>query len=491
MVRLSGSGTAPGGESTSRSQAAVVEYHLRGLGSDDLAALVADLWASRGYETSREGWLVVATRGRETVRVAVAGRRRLGTPSLPDRPLDVVVAPGAVTAESVAGDPRILDAGDLRELLFYAVDRPTSRQLCERHLGGPPERLRPSLPTRLRNRSWTAASWVTPAVALAFFLLVGLGAVATVAFTPDGGEHREHSPGQAGTSVVPMADPGIPATSESANRSTVAPPYSVLATASAGAAESDESETVGFVGTLRSPPGVTDEGVANLTTLASAHERVVTERSYTLRLERVQPVNPLWEQDTREIEVAVDGDRYLLTERRVLPDGRVPVREVYDNGSALWVAGFTENGTVEAVRQTQAGNSSERPGPDPFELQETLLRRYLSTPETAVTDRLPRGDRTVTRIAARGRPAGVGSEAIRNYSAVALVDDRGFVRNLTVEYTIATGPPNFTVRFEVRYGNLDETDVRAPRWHGRAFPSIRGPVRVERSRRPFGAKAPG
>jgi hypothetical protein len=40
-------------------------------------------------------------------------------------------------------DPRVLDAADLRELLWYAVDRETRQDLCGTHLGGPPGHTRP------------------------------------------------------------------------------------------------------------------------------------------------------------------------------------------------------------------------------------------------------------------------------------------------------------------------------------------------------------
>lgn len=475
MPGLSGSAPTPTSRrrgSTTRSCAAVVEHHLRRLGTDDLAALVVDLWAGRGFETSHEGRLVVATRGRETVTIAVVGRRRLGTPSLPDRPTDVVVAPGTTAVDPAAGNPRILDASDLREMLFYAVDRPTSRQLCGRHLGEQPGQLRPPLATRLRNRSRTAASRVTPAVALALIVVVGLGAVAGLAFTPTA---EQHDP-----SATTRADADAAVAPGEANRSTVAPPYAVLATESAGAAEPADSETVGFVGTLRSPPGVTQEGITNLTALAAAHERVVTSQSYTLRLEPTRPINPLWERDRRTIRIAVAGDRYLLAETRELPEELLSIREMYYNGSTLQVAEFDENGTIESVRQMQVGESSaDRPGPNPFELQETLLTRYLSTPETTVTDRISERNRTMTRIVARGTPDGIEAERVQNYKAVALVDDRGFLRNLTVEYTPTTRPLNYTIRFEARHGNLDETTVRSPWWHGQPLPRFRGPARVD------------
>jgi hypothetical protein len=448
---------------TRRHDAAVVEHHLRHLGSDDLAALVVDLWTDRGFETSRDGRLVVATRDRTTERIAVVGRRRLGTPSLPASPTDVVVTPGGASVDPPAEDHRTLDAGDLREMLFYAVDRPTSRRLCERHLGDPPEQLRPPLPTRLRHRSRTVASRVTPALVVGLFVLLGLGAVAGVAFTAEGG-------GQRGSLVTSQADAS--AAPAATNGSTLAPPYRRPVSARPEPAGSN-----GPGGAVRSPPGVTDSGIANLTALAAAHERVLTDRSYTLRLEPAQPVKALWDGDRRTVRIAVDGDRYLLAETK---ESR-PVRELYYDGSTLQVATFDESGTIETVRQRQPESSADGPGPNPFELRETLFTQYLSTPETTVTARFSERNRTVTRIVASGAPAGIEAERVLNYTAIALVDDRGVLRNLTVEYTPDTRPPDYTIRLEARYRTFGETTVRSPWWHERTRSTSRGPPSTENS----------
>jgi hypothetical protein len=301
-------------------------------------------------------------------------------------------------------------------------------------------------------------------------VLFGLGVVAGVAFTPETGGQRE-------SLAATQADADASAAPGAANRSTLVPPYRRLVS---GAPE--PAGPNGSARTVRSPPGVTDDGIANLTALAAAHERVVTGRSYTLRLEPARPVKSLWGGERRTIGIAVDGDQYLLAETRGRPDESRSVRELYYNGSTLQVATFDEGGTIESVRQRQVGESSaKRPGPNPFALRETLFTRYLSTPETTVTARVSEPNRTVTRIVASGTPAGFEAERFRNYTAVALVDDRGFLRNLTVEYTSDTEPPNYTIRFEARYRNLGETTVQSPRWHERALPNSRGPPGTEES----------
>jgi len=82
---------------------AVLEYHLRHLDEEDLAALVADLYAARGYGTTREGGLVRATTGGETLRVWVP--QAAGT-AQPDPPVDAVVTL----------DGRARDHADARQL---------------------------------------------------------------------------------------------------------------------------------------------------------------------------------------------------------------------------------------------------------------------------------------------------------------------------------------------------------------------------------------
>ncbi|PSQ10822.1 hypothetical protein BRC93_08195 [Halobacteriales archaeon QS_5_70_15] len=58
---------------------------------------------------------------------------------------------------------------------------------------------------------------------------------------------------------------------------------------------------------------------------------------------------------------------------------------------------------------------------------------------------------------------------MRNYTAVALVDRDGLVRELTVTYTRLTDDGSYRVRKEWTYGYLGETTVEPPGWYVERF----------------------
>lgn len=158
----------------------VVAYHVRRLDSDALRALVADLWSARGFETTVEDGTVRASDDSETVRIAVGVPPRDGS-------VDVVVTPHGTTGEP--GDRQVVDATDVAEMLRYAVGPAAARDLCERHLGAPPEALRASPATRLRRRATGVVERTPPAlVVLAVVVVVGLAGLAQLPAGPESGE---------------------------------------------------------------------------------------------------------------------------------------------------------------------------------------------------------------------------------------------------------------------------------------------------------------
>jgi hypothetical protein len=62
---------------------------------------------------------------------------------------------------------------------------------------------------------------------------------------------------------------------------------------------------------------------------------------------------------------------------------------------------------------------------------------------------------------------------VRNYTAVALVDRDGVVRDLTVTYTVVEGEGRYRVRKEWTYGYLGETTVAPPDWYRERFEADR------------------
>ncbi|MFB6298088.1 MAG: hypothetical protein ABEH56_06175 [Salinirussus sp.] len=434
-----------------RDPVTVVASHLRRLGDSALASFVADLWAVRGFETERADRTVRATRNGET-RVIQAVGRRLGTGAVPDGQADVVVAPGGQASRPAESGIRVLDATDLAEMLLYAVDRQASTALCRRHLGGAPAELNPPLRTRLRERVRTkpavsavlAAAAVAGLLAVSVVVVLGASALTAPGLPGDGAGPA----GEARSPLTPLTDvpirnarSGGPPTNDSR------PP---------GPSELNESML---------PPGVGTGGVTDPGSLAAAHDRALTNRSYTLSMEYRGPENRFASSGRvrRTLDVAVADDRYLLSVRTG-PAGNTSIaRSVFYDGSDWHVARFTDNGTVWSVDRVPGEKAGRRPRPSPFELEEKLVTRYLSTPRTRI-DGSPGSDQLVT-VRGRGTPESVETDTVRNYTVTALVDPQGLVRQVSVEYTLVTSMMRTDVSIEMSYSRFDATSVEAPVWY--------------------------
>jgi hypothetical protein len=196
-----------------------IRPHLRGLDADEWTSFVAALWRARGFAVTRtDGVLVVTRDGTERVVFPfVDGGRRL-----PERDVDVAVTPAeGPHVESVAQSlgARVLDGGDVAEILGYAVDREAATALCERFLGGPPESLRPPLRTRLRRLLGGPPAGVAGgrSAVLSFVLAVAVvgsvAGVAVVGVPPDDVRTTDTPTESAATTptVIREAAPGVPA----------------------------------------------------------------------------------------------------------------------------------------------------------------------------------------------------------------------------------------------------------------------------------------
>jgi hypothetical protein len=431
-------------------QQAVVESHLGRLDAAGCRSLVADLWAARGFATREDGNIVVATRdGAETVIYAV-GRRRLGSPPVPDQPVDTVVA---VTDEhhipaAVEKDARLLDATDLRKMLFYAVDRETTAALCERHLGARPDQLRPPLRDRVSRRAQEvprARAVVT--AALVTLALVGLGAGTLVLAEP------------AGTDVSP-------------DTATSAPDQLVTVTATSerdglNAAPASAEATDGVTNESLLPPGVNETRITNLSALGDAHERAVGNRSYTLWLDLYRPEarEPGGERLQRDMDLVVAGDRYLLrTELENESGHRQPVQTVYHDGDGWYVAEH-DNATTSYRRVSSKPAMVAR---EPSRLERSLVVDYLSAEETTVTQ-VERNGEVHFQITGDGRSSARQSRTVGNYSVTATVTPEGLVRDLAISADIRTRSGSYDARLEVTYGRFGETTVEQPDWISREF----------------------
>lgn len=410
-------------------QRAVVEARLRRLPTADCAAFVADLWAERGYETSRDGTVVTASRGRDTVTIHVGGRQSGAAP-----PDSVVVLDGSGTAPSGV---RVLDAGDLTERLWYAVDRSVARALCERHLGAPPGDLRPPLGMRARRRLQRAPG-VAVSVAAVVLAVVAVGALA--GGVPSGGE-----------TVAPAgSDRQTPATET---------PLTAVA---------DGPEPVSAGGF---PPGVDSTGVQSRSTLATAHREAVAGQALTLWIDRRRPElqNGTWTTAEIDLDLTTNGDQYQLVVSEGPRGDRMRLGTLYFDGDETYARVVTgENATYRRISPTEQTRS---PLPTPTGVASRLVTRYLSTPETEFVGRVERDGRTLYRVAGYGTPENPELSSVQNYSVVADIDSSGLVYHLDAEYTRTTGDQQYTLTRNVTYARLGETTVTPPDWYEERFAS--------------------
>lgn len=175
-------------------------YQVGRLDRAALREFVADVWASRGYETTIDEALVRARTETETVRIAVGTR-----PDDEEITIDVLVAP---SGGSVDQDLRVLDAADLAQMLRYAVGPGAARSICERHFGAPPAALSPAPTTRIR-RGAAALGKRTPPVVVVIAALV-LVALAGLAQLPGPSDPETANSGANGTAAPPATTPSTP-----------------------------------------------------------------------------------------------------------------------------------------------------------------------------------------------------------------------------------------------------------------------------------------
>ena len=441
---------------------AVLAHHLRRLDTERCAELVADLWAARGFETGRDGEEVVAT-GRD------GGRRiriRVGRGAGSEDPPDVVVAlRGDRDAPDATAGGRLVDAEGLAGMLRYAVDRETAAALCERHLGAPPDELRPPARERLGDRldALRAATRVDPgdspvapaaflAAALALVLLAA-GAVAGVALTGSSGGPSA----DAGEAVEPLAVP-----------ESTPVDGAVVGTRTPTRTEGADAEPVRSAAAV---PGLTEDGIADLSALAAAHARTLLGGSYTLWIDTYRPPggDPDGPRTQFDTDVAVSGERFLIEENAGDDGDRRRLRTLYHDGADWYVANETADGRV--YERITLREPTPPPSPNPDNIALGLVADYLSTPETAVEGRVGSDGSGTTRyrLVGRGTPPTMDADEVRNYTFVALVDRDGLVRDLTVTYTRTADGGSYRVRKEWTYGRLGETSVETPAWYVERF----------------------
>jgi hypothetical protein len=427
---------------------AVVEHHLRRLDRDALAAFVADLWGARGYETAREGDVVVASHEPESIRIRIAPQSGLLGAESTELDGDVVVAPDGYSGP---GEARVVDATALSEMLGYGVDRAVARNLCEDHLGAAPSDLPAPLSTRVERALATVDTRVQPAVVVgALVVALGIGAVAGLAVLPDAGSDAAADSGSFQRTVPALQ--GVE--NDSLEDGDPAP----HPRESEGLSPDETDPDSGL------PPGVTSSGIEDVDALAAAHDRALGNKSHTIWVDWYRPRNLRagGERIQRDIDITAEGDRYLVSTSEEVADNRSHLGELYHDGVVSYAAGWNE--TNQSYDRVFRVDQRQAVGPTPETVREQVVTRYLSTPTTSVTRDEREGDR-LYRVVGTGPPETDSTVTFRNYTVRALIDSRGFVHDLSVRATVKHPDRTFVTEREVTYGRVGTTTLSEPEWY--------------------------
>ena len=450
-----------------------------------LTAFVAAVYAARGWELDRDG---------DDLRVRPAGARdwrRLVVAPVDRQPTDAdgVVVPTLVPDADGAGtgEPAVVDAAALLELLRYAVDDAARARLfrdffdCEPDAfegpaavddgGGTGTADAPSdstsdaptdSPTNPRaDDSATSDSSFRHGrrlvVAVAILSVVGVLAVVV------------------GPTLAPTGEDA--ATGADAPTDTPAQTPDDAGSASAATDRSVPSTHAGVaVAAGPLPPGVDATGIENASTLADAHEAALSDRSYRLSVVAREFVGGRPTAVARERAV-VEGPTRYRSDVSVIGTFRQQPRAIgtssaYADGTMRFVRLTTATEADGTIRFTERGRESGTaggpgwrsvavdPAVDPFANRTAAhLRSVLDVDDAAVVGSFEREGTTYVWIDLRRRPPG-GTDAIDSV----LVDEHGLVHEIRHEYAYLP-PESSTVRTVVTV-RIEPTNATAspPPW---------------------------
>ncbi|MFC7202582.1 hypothetical protein ACFQJC_03585 [Haloferax namakaokahaiae] len=369
---------------------------------------LADLWAARGWDVSTEGRTLVAVRGGETKRIAIAKDSFLQTRA-PPADATVIVALGGRDWP----DATVYSVGDVFDMARYGLPEAQSDRLFSAHFGAV---LSAPVASRPRRR------WVRPLLVLVVLLLVAAAAVATGTIPLSGVQ-----------SATQGASPTATATSTQTPTATPVP-RSIA-------------------------PGFSTAGVENATLLAEAHREALGNRSYQWTIGYRESV--AGSQTGSEVEtVAVEApNRYLSSVQRSGTLRAFPrptaSEDSFADGSFRYARRPAEPDGV-AVRVIDP-ESVDGPGRQAVRA-ESYIDWYLSTENSRVVNSTTDDDGTQLY-----EVVGSGNEFPRSvtYTASAVIEESGLVRSMEVTYETRDGV-RVTVWFE--YDAMDETTVEPPLW---------------------------
>lgn len=423
---------------------------FRGLDPDERVMFVAALWAKRGWETTTDGEVVVATRDGEQKQILVVNPGRFRTPTLEDA--DVLVAArdrDAVRAAAEDAGVRYLGPDDVRKLLLYGLERSTAAALFERTFDQPLETVGEPTPTpreRVRAAGASLASSVSTQTNrrhLIALVVVGLF-VGAVVGGPTLSSRQE-------AAAVDPVESGTPGDAGALGERTATPTATATPTTAADGR----------------PPGLGEHALVDHVALADAHLAAVRGNARTLKMAASgAPEAPLlngrraWNSTTR-----IEHPRKYLQETNTQFPG--------ENEPALAVDIYTDGDTK--YRQVRQGNettyqrytTATTGDANGFavEVRKYLLRYLAGDDSTVECVATLTGDNDCLayRVIVTDPPAVVHAEAT-NYRAVAIVQENGIVATLSVEYTLPVNGKRDSVRFRMAYDDIGSTTVSAPDW---------------------------
>jgi hypothetical protein len=439
---------------------------LAALDGSELTAFVAAVYDARGWETDRTDGVVLATPpgANEPRRIVVDG----AGPA--DRVVDV-----SDDGESTRDGATVVDAHDLWEQLRYALDADEAAALCRRFfdrdlaaIDGPGDASggtagaeasddsaarearddrahgvgRASTTTRQDGRrgappaggettatresddggdrpggrGWSPDSlrWLVAGLAL---LIVG-GAVVGGAVVAGGWSLG----GDAGT-TGPAAD--ATATPDG-TRSPSATATEASPATSSGAPAAGEAS--GF------PPGVDEDGIADVERLATAHRTALSGRSYQIRISRREYEGDVLRGVVHEHVVVASPDRYRS---RVWRLGALEHRSFliasgssYANGSRRYVRTVSNDRTRNASERTVILVSRTADSDRFADRTSRAVQWYLDAEESSIVGTTERNGTRLFRV----RFEGDAWPPATNVSGEALIDERGVVRVLQREH---------------------------------------------------------
>ncbi len=441
------------------------------LDSQTRLEFVAALYTARGWNTQLEGGSVVATQDGETRQITILQPPRFGTFALPDT--DVIVVTEAndtihTKAENAGIDYKT--PSDLQRLLLYGINREAAVDIFEAHFDRPLSVI--NTDSGVDEKIGSLSRFVSSldlSIRQVSLMVIVLALIAVLL---------------SGVGLQPASEP------------VTVPP------------ESNQTYTPGHVGAIGGereyPPGLGPEGIENSGKLTVAHFQYLTNRSFAYRISATGPQHApflfgltswnatvkienrttyrFWRHSLApygfrvEQRSTINGDNVTVWEPIRNPSAyndteqESLTKEAYANRTVL----VSRTQVRDRVEYRYISNSSGGPRTRGVADRSLSVRYYLEsflwTNKSSIRciETTNTGSCLTYRVEATGEPMELRGD-VGDYRAIAVVESTGFIRKLTVQYTIPqrdNPEKQVQVRFQLNYTSVgDETVlITPPEW---------------------------